>query len=259
MQDRKPLRLYKRFGQHLLHDTNIAQKIVATLNTTSKHGAIVEVGPGQGSLTQWLVKREPTPIYLIEIDTRFIPYLEEKYASPHVQVVQADFLTFPLQQIKPCPIRLIGNFPYNISSQIFFKVLEHKDVVQEVVCTLQHEVAKRIASPPNCKTYGILSVLLQAFYQVKYCFSIAANAFTPPPKVTSGVLHLVQKQTKLPCNEVLFFNLVRTSFQQRRKMMRNALSPLNKDLQHLPEDLLRKRPENLTVEDFVYLAQKLSE
>ena len=254
---RKNNQYHKKFGQHLLHDTEIARKIVDNLTLT--HPSIIEAGPGKGALTHWLLQSAPkTPIYLIEIDPRFTLYLKKNYKRKDLYIIQADFLKFPLEEIQHRSSAFISNLPYNISSQILFKILHHRVRFQEMVCVVQQEVAERIVAQPNKKTYGILSILLQAFYDVRYCFHIPLSASTPPPKVDSGVVHFLRKRTQLPCNEALFFTIVKTTFQQRRKMLRNTLKTIQPSLQNIPDKFLQKRPENLSIDDFITLTQILS-
>jgi len=251
----------KKLGQHFLHDEVVAQRIVATLQadkTSCK--AVIEIGPGTGALTRWLVKSVQHPLYLVELDKRLTSFLAEKYGNANTQIIQADFLSWSLQEATKESVAIIGNFPYNISSQIFFKILNHRAQVGEVVCMIQEEVAQRLTTPPGSKVYGLLSVLLQAFYKVSYCFGVPPTCFTPPPKVHSGVIRLVRNEVeKLDCDEKLFFQVVKAGFQQRRKMLRNALKSLGKPLENLPPNLLSKRAEALGVADFVLLTQKLEE
>ncbi len=254
-----PVRTKKKLGQNFLQDITIAQKIVATLTQTHTYQAILEVGPGTGALTRWLVDSVQAPLYLVEIDPILATHLEKTYPNLKEKLIQKDFLQLHLANILPSPIALIGNFPYNISSQIFFKILTAHKQIGQVVCMIQKEVADRIVSPPGNKTYGLLSVLLQAFYKITYCFTVPPSAFIPKPKVTSAVIHL-QRNTMahLDCDEKLFFRVVKAGFGQRRKMLRNALRALGMPLQHLPTTLLNKRAEALHVADFVALTQALS-
>lgn len=251
-------KLHKGLGQHFLKDREMARNIVACLPNPTHYKTIMEIGPGHGALTDWLSRLHAKSLYLVEIDSRFIPFLEKRYSGPAIHILAANFLELPLDGLLSFPSAIVSNLPYNISSQILLKIVHHRNAIQEVICTLQQEVAERIASSPDSKSYGVLSVLLQAFYQVRYCFTVPPAAFTPPPKVTSGVLHLSQKRTHLPCDEKLFFQIVRTSFQQRRKMLRNGLALFQKRFGNIPASLLEKRPENLSVEDFIYLTQKIS-
>ncbi|GAB4125696.1 MAG: 16S rRNA (adenine(1518)-N(6)/adenine(1519)-N(6)) -dimethyltransferase RsmA [Raineya sp.] len=247
----------KYLGQHFLKDKQIAERIARLLQTPPSM-PILEIGPGTGVLTQFLLSSSSL-LYLVEIDPESVVYLKQKFPLLAKQelILEADFLAFNLSEQFNEKIAIIGNFPYNISSQIFFKILEHKNLVEQVVCMLQKEVAARLASPAGSKDYGILSVLLQAFYDIKYHFTVPEDVFIPPPKVKSGVISLQRNQReKLACKEDLFVQVVKTAFNQRRKTLRNALSPL------LPpslsqEAILQKRAEQLSVEDFIELSQKI--
>lgn len=259
MQAFPPIRAKKKLGQHFLHDTAIAQKIVATLTHTPTCQAVLEVGPGTGALTRWLVDSVEAPLYLVEIDPVLVAHLQKAYPNLKDRLIEKDVLKLSLANICPSPMALIGNFPYNISSQIFFKILASREQVHQVVCMIQKEVADRIVAPPGNKTYGLLSVLLQAFYKISYCFTVPPSAFVPEPKVTSAVIRLERNEVvHLACDEKLFFSVVKAGFGQRRKMLRNALRTLGKPLDHLPATLLNKRAEALHVADFVTLTQGLS-
>ncbi len=252
-----PFHHKKKLGQHFLKDQTIAQRIVSHLLTT-KVNTVVEIGPGQGALTTWLVDKLPLPIYLVEKDKRLIPTLTQQYAAPNVHIVAADFLTWTLPTSIKSPVALIGSLPYNISSQVFFRVLNHHAQVHEVVCMVQQEVAERIASPPGSKKYGILSVLLQTFYKVEYLFGVPPTAFIPPPNVFSGVIKLRRLPNHFSSSDKdAFFRVVKAAFHQRRKMVRNALSVLNKPLDNIPPHWLTKRAEHLHPHDFVLLAKAL--
>jgi 16S rRNA (adenine1518-N6/adenine1519-N6)-dimethyltransferase len=256
----------KFLGQHFLKDQNIAAKIVEALQAPGlAEEIVVEIGPGTGVLTQFLVKRLPR-LHLVEIDRESVAYLHQHYPDLKTVIHEADFLTLNLEKTFPGPIHIIGNFPYNISSQIFFKVLDYRPQVKQVVCMLQKEVADRIVSPPGNKTYGILSVLLQAYYDMEYLFKVPPGVFFPPPKVTSAVIRLVRNSTvHLGCDEVLFKQVVKQAFQTRRKTLRNALKSLNlpasltKGHASSLGDLLDKRAEQLSVEQFVLLTKTIEE
>ncbi|HYG37082.1 MAG TPA: 16S rRNA (adenine(1518)-N(6)/adenine(1519)-N(6))-dimethyltransferase RsmA [Cytophagales bacterium] len=244
----------KHLGQHFLKDMSIASDIVGALTYHNNYSTLLEIGPGTGVLTDFLVKKE-TNLAVVEIDKESILFLEKKY--PELNIIQGDFLRMDLKQTLNGTYGIIGNFPYNISSQIFFKVLEDKERVMEVVCMLQKEVAKRIASPPGNKDYGILSVFLQAYYNIEYLFTVDEHVFNPPPKVKSGVIRLKRNEIKnLDCDEKLFVRLVKQGFNNRRKTLRNALKPLNLNPELQNDELLNKRAEQLSVEDFVYLTKK---
>lgn len=243
----------KHLGQHFLKDKNIAAKIVASLSDNTNYDSIIEVGPGMGVLTDFLIKCENKSLYLIEIDKESVLYLNEKYKNEKLSIWEKDFLSLNLSQVFETPIAIIGNFPYNISSQILFKIIEHREIVAEAVGMFQKEVAERIAAKEGNKTYGILSVLTQAFYQIEYLFTVNENVFLPPPKVKSAVIRLVRKHEKtLACDEVLFVNIVKTAFNQRRKMLRNALQRFGLTPVF---PFCEKRAEQLSLSDFIELTQ----
>ncbi len=246
----------KHLGQHFLNDPNIARKIAALADKAEK---VCELGPGTGMLTRFLLESDNLQkLVLVEIDEESVTHLNDHFADEQLDIIQADFLKTDLSTFFGEPFTLIGNFPYNISSQIFFKVLKQKELVDEVVCMIQKEVADRIVSPPGNKTYGILSVLLQAWYNIEYCFTVNENVFIPPPRVKSAVIKLSRiEENKFDCDEKLFFNVVKTAFNQRRKTLRNALRPL------LPEDFskipyLDKRAEQLDTFQFAEITNCLS-
>jgi 16S rRNA (adenine1518-N6/adenine1519-N6)-dimethyltransferase len=246
----------KSLGQHFLHDQNTARKIVESLKVKEGANPVLEIGPGMGVLTQYLVTNDKLNLKLIEIDRDSVKYLHKHYPAMGENIVEGDFLAIELKKVFDSTFAIIGNFPYNISSQIFFKVLEHRDQVDQVVCMLQKEVADRIAEKPGSKTYGILSVLLQAYYTVQYLFKVPPGAFTPPPKVMSAVIRLERNQTvKLGCDEQLFIKVVKQGFNNRRKTLRNALKPLILPAEISSLKLLDKRAEQLSVEEFVHLTQ----
>ena len=254
----------KALGQHFLTDLSIAKRIADTIETNnlppeaSQWGKIpvVEVGPGMGVLSEFLMKagRE---VKAVELDLESVEFLKKVF--PKLEVVHADFLKMDLSQIFPGDFALIGNYPYNISSQIFFKVLDYKERIPVVAGMLQKEVAQRICSKPGSKVYGILSVLLQAWYDCEYLFDVPPSVFNPPPKVTSGVLRLVRNsRMSLGCDEKKFKMIVKTSFGQRRKTLRNsigALFPAGSPI--LQDSILTKRPETLSVDDFIRLTQAM--
>ena len=253
------VRAKKALGQHFLTDQKVARAIVDAL-----HGGLptLGVGPGMGVLTQYLLERNDIDLKLVEIDSESVEYLLTHFPGMQGRLMEADFLTLKLEKLFPQDFAVIGNFPYNISSQIFFKVLDHKDHVPEVVGMVQKEVAERIAEKPGTKTYGILSVLLQAWYDIEYLFTVGSGCFAPPPKVESAVIRLTRNaRTSLGCDEALFKTVVKTAFGQRRKMMRNPLKPLalargKADVLSLP--VFSQRPEQLSVEDFVELTNLLA-
>lgn len=242
----------KHLGQHFLNDTTIAKKIVESLLEKDKVTPIIEIGPGTGVLTQYLIN-EVDNFLALDVDTESVDYLKTTYPLKKEKILVADFLQIDIRKLAGNKFNVIGNFPYNISSQIMFKVLEHKHDVNIVVGMFQKEVAERLAEKPGTKTYGILSVLLQAFYDIEYLFTVGPEVFTPPPRVNSAVIRLVRNERKeLDCDEKLFFRVVKTCFNQRRKMIRNSVQPLlgNRDLTH---PFFEKRPEQLSVEQFMEL------
>ena len=248
----------KALGQHFLTDQGVAQAIVAALRS---RGPVLEVGPGTGVLTQYLLRDPALQLKVVEIDSESVRWLLEHYPALAPALYEADFLKMDLTKLFPGEFAVIGNFPYNISSQIFFKVLDVRDRVPEVVCMIQKEVAERLAEGPGSKTYGILSVLLQAWYDIEYLFTVGEGAFVPPPKVKSAVIRLTRNgRTSLGCDEALFKTVVKTSFNQRRKTIRNSLKPVLASLPAMPAYIpyLDARPEQLSVEEFVELTKALS-
>ena len=233
----------KHLGQHFLHDRNIAEKICQQLDYTNQNW------------TQFLLPLYPEKLQLIEVDQESVEYLHHHFPMLNTRIHQADFLKSDLHQFGKGEIAVIGNFPYNISSQIFFRILEHHDAINEVVCMIQKEVAERISSPPGNKSYGILSVLLQAWYDIEYKFTVHEHVFNPPPKVKSAVIRLTRNQTdKLDCDEKCFKIVVKQAFNQRRKTLRNSLrSLLNAEI--IQHNYFDKRPEQLSVKDFVNITQ----
>jgi 16S rRNA (adenine1518-N6/adenine1519-N6)-dimethyltransferase len=246
----------KHLGQHFLNDENIASDIVDGLSTNGLQN-VLEIGPGMGVLTKYLIKKTEH-LKLIEIDKESIKYLKHNFPDLQDGIVEGDFLQLRLDEIFERPMSIIGNFPYNISSQIFFKVLDNKEMITEVVGMLQKEVAERITSPPGNKNYGILSVLLQAYYDVEYLFTVEPEVFTPPPKVRSGVIRVKRNNTvSLKCDEKLFKTIVKQGFQNRRKTLRNALKPLNLSDSINGLEILNKRAEQLSVADFESLTLQI--
>lgn len=245
----KAVKPKKFLGQHFLKDLKIAQRIAETLDDCIGV-PVIEVGPGMGVLTQYLIEKKELTV--IELDRDSIPYLQERFPSLNGHIVEADFLQLNLLDIYSDKFCIIGNYPYNISSQIFFKVLDYKDHIPCCSGMLQKEVAERIASKPGKKAYGILSVLLQAWYDVEYLFTVDEKVFDPPPKVKSAVVKLTRNDRKnLDCDEKLFKTVVKTSFNQRRKTLRNSMKPLlGKNSEAYTDPLFDKRPEQLSVSDF---------
>ena len=251
----RDVRAKKHLGQHFLIDESITESIVNAFKQIFPKGKILEVGPGMGVLTKYFVREKDYDIKVAEIDTESIEYLRTVLMLSEPQIIEGDFLKKPWDKLLESETGLVGNFPYNISSQIFFKVLEHKDLFPVTVCMLQKEVAQRLCSGPGNKTYGILSVLLQAYFDLEYLFTVPPTAFNPPPKVDSGVIRLKRNGVKkIACNEKLFKTVVKLGFNSRRKTLRNALKTLS-----LPQEVIQKhefftkRAEQLSVQDFIEL------
>ena len=252
------VRAKKALGQHFVADQSIAMKIVDSLSQ-SEIRDVLEIGPGMGVLTQYLLKRDDLELKLVELDGESVEYLLTHFPGMQGKLYQADYLKLDIHTLFSGQYRVIGNFPYNISSQIFFKILEDKDRVPEVVCMIQKEVAERIAAKPGSKTYGILSVLLQAWYDIDYIVSVGSGAFCPPPKVQSAVIRLRRNsRSSLGCDEKLFKTVVKTAFNQRRKTLRNALKPLLNESIDSSDPVFDLRAERLSVEDFVALTNLIS-
>lgn len=280
----------KALGQHFLTDLSVAQKIAdalvvesetiggavpeasaVTAGNTDAAMPVLEIGPGMGVLSQYLLEREDIDLEMIEIDRESVDYLLTHFPKASGRVIEGDFLKMNLSYFFPGTFAVIGNFPYNISSQIFFRIIDHKDSIPQVVCMIQKEVAERIAEQPGSKTYGILSVLLQAWYDIEYLFTVGEGAFNPPPKVKSAVIRLRRNsRTELGCDEKLFKTIVKTGFNQRRKTLRNSLKPLIADkaareawtpeqsTDFLSNPVFELRPERLSVEDFIALTKLFS-
>lgn len=278
----------KALGQHFLTDLSVAQKIADALVVDGVGGAVpesgtvtvgniaaampvLEIGPGMGVLSQYLLERKDIDLRMIEIDRESVDYLLTHFPKASGRVIEGDFLKMDLKYFFPGTFAVIGNFPYNISSQIFFRIIDHKDSIPQVVCMIQKEVAERIAEQPGSKTYGILSVLLQAWYDIEYLFTVGEGAFNPPPKVKSAVIRLRRNsRTELGCDEKLFKTIVKTGFNQRRKTLRNSLKPLIADkaareawtpeqsTDFLSNPVFELRPERLSVEDFIALTKLFS-
>ena len=247
----------KYLGQHFLKDLNIAQKI-ADILSLSNYKKVVEIAAGIGVLTQFLLKKD-TEVYVVEIDKESVVYLEAHYPELRGKIIADDFLKYDIAGYLREPFAIIGNFPYNISTQIVFKLLELRDYVPEFSGMFQKEVAERICEREGSKTYGILSVLVQAFYEATYLFTVSEGVFNPPPKVKSGVLRLVRKPNyHLDCDEALFFTIVKTAFNQRRKTLRNSLKPLLTNESLKKNSIFDKRPEQLPWQDFVFITKEIS-
>ena len=252
-----PVRPKKGLGQHFLRDRNIARKIVDSLDAPPS-GSILEIGAGTGILTGYLFEKYPH-LHVIEIDREAWEFLQGAFPAGRDRIILGDFLKSDLPDVLPPPLAIIGNFPYNISSQIFFRVLSLRQKVGQVVCMVQREVADRIRAPHGSKTYGILSVLLQAWYGIEFLFPVSPKVFLPPPKVQSAVLRLRRNGvSRLSCDEDLFFRVVKTAFNQRRKTLRNSLGR-QFTIPDPGKDLFGLRPEQLPVEGFVELTRQLGE
>jgi 16S rRNA (adenine1518-N6/adenine1519-N6)-dimethyltransferase len=253
------VRAKKHLGQHFLTDKNIAAKIVDSLKQESQYTQVLEVGPGMGILSDFLLQKTAYEVFLIDIDTESFLYLQKKYPQLGSRLINADFLELDFSAIFTGQMAIIGNFPYNISSQILFKVLDNRMQVVEVVGMFQKEVAERCSAKPGSKEYGILSVFLQAYYKVEYLFTVKAGVFNPPPKVLSAVIRLTRNEvTELNCDEKLFWQVVKAGFNQRRKTLRNALSSLINKEKMTDDPILDLRAERLGVADFVKLTRDIS-
>ncbi len=252
----KPIRAKKSFGQHFLHRTDIAEKIAYSLNREKDYGHVLEIGPGQGMLTQFLTDRAFT-LHAIEADRDMIPILAEKFPDLKDRIIQGDFLKLHLgEQFKEEQIAIIGNFPYNISSQILIRMVDSRWLIPELVGMFQKEVAERVVAPPGSRTYGVISVLCQAFYDAEYLFTVDRSAFDPPPKVQSAIIRMTRKENyELGCDPKLFRKVVKQAFSQRRKMLRNTMKAMLVDSPLLEEEFFTLRPERLSVEDFVKLTK----
>jgi 16S rRNA (adenine1518-N6/adenine1519-N6)-dimethyltransferase len=251
----KVVRAKKYLGQHFLNDINIAKKTTGLLKNRENQN-ILEIGPGMGMLTQYLIQKK-TNLKLIEIDLESIVYLKNNFSNIEKKIIEGDFLKINIKNIFKSEISIIGNFPYNISSQILFKVYENKDIIFELVGMFQKEVAERIISNSGRKR-GILSVFIQAFYNVEYCFTIEAESFSPPPKIKSAVIKLSRNsREKLDCDPILFKNIVKSAYNQRRKTLRNALKSFNLKIDDKITNLLTLRAEKLSVDEFIKITQNV--
>ncbi len=252
------VRAKKNLGQHFLKDQNIAQHIAESF-VEGVPETILEIGPGMGVLTRHLLAQPEKKIFVVEIDPESVEYLKKNFMLDDEHIIEGDFLRLKLDALFNQPIAIIGNFPYNISSQILFKLIDYRQMVPQLVGMFQKEVAERVAAGPGSKTYGILSVLLQAFYKIEYLFTVHEHVFDPPPKVKSGVIRLVRNQVvNLPCDEKLFVQVVKTGFNQRRKTLSNSLKPILKDKKPL-HPIYQKRPEQLSVEEFVFITNDVEQ
>ncbi len=246
----------KHLGQHFLNDESVAKKIVEGL-TWEGYDQVLEIGPGMGVLTKYLIQ-EKKNVSVVEIDSESVEYLKANYLN--LKIYGEDFLRMDLKEkFKNEPLAILGNFPYNISTQIVFKIIEDRTQIPEMVGMFQKEVAERICAPKGSKVYGITSVLAQAYYETEYLFTVDENVFSPPPKVKSGVMRMRRIKTTLEVNEKLFFQVVKAAFNQRRKTLRNALKSLNISQHEVDENLLNLRAEQLSVEQFMELTSKLTQ
>ena len=246
----------KYLGQHFLKDMGVARQIAESL-TLDGPTAVLEIGPGMGVLTQFLLQNPLIDLTAVELDSESVVYLHEHY--PDLKVIEADFLKMDLKSLFSDKFCIIGNFPYNISSQIFFKMLDNKDSIPCLAGMIQKEVAERIAAPAGSKTYGILSVLMQAYYKIEYLFTVGAHVFDPPPKVQSAVIRFTRNEvSQIDCNEQLFKTVVKTAFNQRRKTLRNSLKPIVESGHPMYADpLFDLRPERLDVAAFIDLTKRV--
>lgn len=253
------VRAKKHLGQHFLTDKNIAEKIVNSLHSTDQYKQVLEVGPGMGILSDFLLQKAEYETFLIDVDVESFHFLDKKYPHLGDKLINGDFLELNFKEVFADKFAIIGNFPYNISSQILFKVLENRDQVVEMVGMFQKEVAERCAEKPGSKEYGILSVFLQAFYKVEYLFTVKAGVFNPPPKVLSAVIRLTRNTVgELDCDEKLFWKVVKAGFNQRRKTLRNALSSIINKEKMGNDPMLDLRAERLSVADFVVLTKLIA-
>lgn len=256
----KSVKPKKFLGQHFLKDLQVAQDIANTVDACPEF-PILEVGPGMGVLTQFLMTKE-RPLKVVELDFESVAYLRENFPALGNNIIEQDFLKMDLAQLfEGKPFVLTGNYPYNISSQIFFKMLDYKDLIPCCTGMIQKEVAERMAAGPGSKTYGILSVLIQAWYRVEYLFTVHEHVFNPPPKVKSAVIRMTRNETQeLGCNEKLFKQIVKTTFNQRRKTLRNSISPiLDKTNPLMADPIFNKRPEQLSVQEFINLTNRVEQ
>lgn len=253
------VRAKKNLGQHFLKDNEIALQIVESLQNKNRN-KVLEIGPGMGVLTQFLLQNESFETSVVEIDRESVEYLNQHFPELKDRIISDDFLRLNLNKYFDEPFVIIGNFPYNISSQIFFKVLEYKDQIPEVVGMLQKEVAERLAAGPGSKAYGILSVFLQAYYDIEYLFSVDEDQFTPPPKVKGGVIRVTRNKTEhLNCDEKLFKSVVKMAFNQRRKTMRNSLKTMIQNDELKANPIFDKRPEQMSVAEFEMIVRMIGE
>lgn len=251
------MRAKKSYGQHFLTSETISERIADSLLRTNDYDKVLEVGPGQGMLTKYLLKKKEYDLTVVEADRDMVSYLNQHYPALRDKIIAEDFLKVDLKEIfGKEQFAIIGNYPYNISSQILFRMLDYREQVPELVGMFQKEVAERVAAPAGNKTYGVVSVLIQAFYDAKYLFTVKPGSFNPPPKVHSAVIRLTRKENyDLACNPKLFKQIVKLSFGQRRKMLRNTMRSIFKDNEILQNEFFKQRPEKLDVAAFVQLTK----
>ncbi|TNE53413.1 MAG: 16S rRNA (adenine(1518)-N(6)/adenine(1519)-N(6))-dimethyltransferase RsmA [Bacteroidetes bacterium] len=254
------VRAKKHLGQHFLIDQQISQKIADQFGAHQACYKVLEIGPGTGALTKFLLDREEIDLHVIDVDRESIAYLKENFPDLKGKIIEGDFLRMDVSKVLGNdPFAVVGNFPYNISSQILFRCLELRNQVPEIMGMFQKELAERIAVRPGTKTYGVISVLLQTFYDIEYCFTVSEHVFHPPPKVKSGVIRLTRnKRQTLPCDEKFYVQLVKACFNQRRKMIKNTVKAYLKEAP-FEHRFLELRPEKLSVEDFIELTCALEE
>lgn len=247
----------KSYGQHFLKEDSIAKRIADSLIHTDKYNEVLEIGPGKGMLTQFLIDK-PYSIKAVEADRDMVEYLYHEYPQLRESIISEDVLKLDLALHFDQQFGVIGNFPYNISSQILFKIIDHKAQIPEMVGMFQKEVARRVVSPPGSKEYGVISVLIQAWYETEYLFGVSPDSFIPPPKVQSAIIRLVRRENQeLGCNVSLFRSVVKISFGQRRKMLRKSLRSFTKDPRLQEDPFFQRRPETLSVQDFVNVTKWL--
>lgn len=244
----------KNLGQHFLVDENVSKKIAQQYGSFKDCKTILEIGPGMGALTKYLLEDKSLKVYVMELDKESVPYLQENFPGLQNKIIEGDFLKYNLNAIfGEKPFAVVGNFPYNISSQILFRCIDFRNQIPEIMGMFQKEVAERIAEKPGSKKYGIISVLLQTFYDISYCFTVDEHVFNPPPKVKSGVIRMTRNERiQLPCDEKLFIRVVKSCFNQRRKMIRNTIRMVTGDIP-FESQYLTLRPERLSIDDFIKL------
>jgi 16S rRNA (adenine1518-N6/adenine1519-N6)-dimethyltransferase len=244
------IHLKKSLGQHFLKDEAIQRRIADSIGDLKRYARVIEIGPGMGALTKYLVKGKPANFWLVELDDRWAAH--QKAANPFMadRVIHGDFLQIDLSGLLEYPTHIVGNFPYNISSQIIFTIIDHRDKITALTGMFQKEVGMRIAAGPGTKDYGVPSILTQAYYNVEYLFDVPPESFDPPPKVMSGVIRLTAKTETLQCDEALFKRIVKMGFAQRRKTMRNSLKEILQNKNISADPVFDKRPEQLTLKEF---------